>query len=700
MRKSITLLICLASIYTMRAQVTIEHMLSVPFPTELKSSADGKHLAWIFNDRGIRNVFIADAPDFAPRKLTDHHTDDGIDITDLRFTDDGSKLTFTEGNPQNTRGEAANPAQLQSATEQTVWTVHTDGSGLRSIGKGANAAPSPDGKTVAFVSAGKIYTASLDTTGLPKQLFAARGNMNSIRWSPDGSILAFVSNRTDHAFIGLYRFADKSVSFPDASVDHDQDPVWSPDGQWLAYIRVPDHRSILPYHERRSGSPWSIRLLNVASAQAKQLWMAAEGKGSMLYDELPVMDNMLLWADDNQLIFPSEADGWLHLYALDIFKAGKPRLLTPGEGEVEDVVLSPDRKNIFYNTNIGDQNSRHIWKLYVADGKQEEITKGENIDWQPALLQNGMAVLRSTAKTPGWPTLILEDGTSKRIAPDLFPRDFPANELVKPQDVSFTSKDGMKIHGQLFLPPDYREGKKYPALVFIHGGSRRQMLLGFHYMDYYSNDYAMNQYNAHNGYIVLSVNYRSGIGYGMEFREALHYGANGGSEYNDILAAGLFLKAQPDVDKNRIGLWGGSYGGYLTAMGLARNSDVFSCGVDVHGVHDWSTELKARTADYDPETVIAFNKIAVASSPVYFVNGWRSPVLFIHGDDDRNVPFSQTVNLIEKLRKQNVHCEQLIFPDEVHTFLLHSTWLKAYHAASDFFERELKNKKTTNKTTP
>src|SRR5258708_18596388 len=125
-------------------------------------------------------------------------------------------------------------------------------------------------------------------------------------------------------------------------------------------------------------------------------------------------------------------------------------------------------------------------------------------------------------------------------------------------------------------------------MIFFHGGSRRQMLLGFHYMDYYHNAYAMNQYLANRGYIVLSVNYRSGIGYGLNFREALNYGATGGSEYNDVMGAGVYMASRPDVDPKRIGVWGGSYGGYLTAMALSRSSDLFAARVDLHGVHHWS----------------------------------------------------------------------------------------------------------------
>ncbi|MEP6951586.1 MAG: prolyl oligopeptidase family serine peptidase [Ginsengibacter sp.] len=668
------------------AQVTIENFLSVPFPTELKSSADGKHIAWVFNDQGIRNLFVADAPDFKPRKLTNHITDDGIDISSVNFTPNGNQILFTEGNPNNDKGEAANPALLQIKTERIVWIVSTNGEMLKKIGTGDNAAASQDNKTVAFISKGEIWSISLDSA---EKLIETRGSLGSIRWSPDGTKLAFISNRGSHSFVGVYDMIHKTVSYPDPSVDKDIEPVWSPDGKNIAFIRTPNNKDRLPFTEERTGSPWSIRLLNIENGISKEIWKAPPGQGSVLFHELPNTDNLLLWAAGDQLVFPSEKDGWLHLYCLDI-QNGNTHLLTPGNGEVENVILSNDRKTIIYTTNISDTHRRHIWKASIVNGTPVQLSAGTGIEWSPALTQSGIAVLRSTATAPGWPCIIKENGDINKIAADMFPASFPEKSLVVPSDVIFHAKDGMLIHGQLFLPPDYKANKKYPALLFFHGGSRRQMLLGFHYMDYYSHDYAMNEYNALNGYIVLSVNYRSGIGYGLNFREALHYGANGGSEYNDVIGAGLYMKNRPDVDAKRIGLWGGSYGGYLTAMGLAQNSDVFACGVDIHGVHDWSDELKNWVKDYDPSTRATFAKIAYKSSPVNFLKGWRSPVLFIHGDDDRNVPFDQTVNLVEKLRDQNTYFEELIFPDEVHMFLLHSNWLKAYHASIDFFRKRLK----------
>ena len=219
------------------------------------------------------------------------------------------------------------------------------------------------------------------------------------------------------------------------------------------------------------------------------------------------------------------------------------------------------------------------------------------------------------------------------------------------------------------------------------------MLLGFHFSQYYSNAYAMSQYFASKGYVAMALNYRSGIGYGFEFREALNYGAAGASEVKDLMAAGLYLKNRADVDPKKIALWGGSYGGYLTAHGLAQASGLFACGVDIHGVHNWNTEIPTFQPWYDWAKYPGLAKKAYESSPEYFLKGWKSPVLLIHGDDDRNVPFSETVAVAEKLRKQGVHVEQLVLPDEVHGFLLYRSWVKVYEATFDFIQRQLNRSK-------
>jgi dipeptidyl aminopeptidase/acylaminoacyl peptidase len=215
------------------------------------------------------------------------------------------------------------------------------------------------------------------------------------------------------------------------------------------------------------------------------------------------------------------------------------------------------------------------------------------------------------------------------------------------------------------------------------------MLLGFHHRGYYHNAYALNQVLASRGYVVLSVNYRSGIGYGLDFREAEEYGASGASEVRDVLSAGLYLRSRDDVDPDAIGLWGGSYGGFLTAQGLVHGPDLFAAGVDFHGVHDWNMGIQNFVPDYEPAHHPEVADRAWESSPLSRVDQWEDPVLLIHGDDDRNVRFSETVDLVRILREMEVEVETLVFPDEVHGFLLHRSWVTAYRATLDFFQRHL-----------
>jgi dipeptidyl aminopeptidase/acylaminoacyl peptidase len=532
----------------------------------------------------------------------------------------------------------------------------------------------------------------------PKQLLQLRGGASSLRWSSDGAKLAFVSNRSDHAFIGVYEIASKDLRWLAASVDQDGNPVWSPDGSRIAFTRNPSGQRLL-FTPERSGMPWSIVVADVATGKGQVIWRADEGAGSVFQNV--VADNQLLWGAGDRIVFPWERDGWLHLYSVAA-SGGSASLLTPGAFEVEYVELSPDKREAIFNSNQSDIDRRHLWRVPVSGGKPSAITSGKGIEWMPQLTSDGkfIAFLRSDAKRPAQAVIqsIIAPGNNGEAMGGMralseIPRDFPVNELIEPQAVMITSADGMQIHAQLFLPK-IPNGEKRPAAIFFHGGSRRQMLLGFHYISYYHNTYAMNQYLASRGYIALSVNYRSGTGYGMEFREALNYGASGASEFRDVMGAGLYLRGRQDVDPKRIGIWGGSYGGYLTAMGLSRSSDLFAAGVDIHGVHDWNTGIKNFVPTYNPLDYPKESKLAFDSSPLASVDGWRSPVLMIHGDDDRNVNFNETVTLVRTLRERKVEVEQLVFPDEIHGFLLHRNWMAAFTAAADFFDRKLRSNQT------
>ena len=689
---TLTLALTLATLcYAQNEKFSIEDVLSSSFPSSLTSAPKSARIVWLQNAEGVRNIWLAEAPDYKGRMVTDYDQDDGQVISNVQFTPDEKSIIYVRGGAPNNSGEIPNPTLDPGGNERAIWIIDIASSEKRKLAEGSGPEVSPSGDVLAFLKDGQVWNIDLnDEESKPKKLFTIRGRAGSLAWSPDGSALAFVSNRKDHGYVGIYKNDEKRLTYLDPSVDHDSEPAWSPDGGQVAFIRRPNEDDILPFTPRRTALPWSIHIADVNTGKSRQIWKAREGTGSAF--RRISTGNQLLWGADNQIVFPYEGDGWTHLYTLNSL-SGDVRLLTPGAFEVQFVSLSPDGRFVIYDSNENDSDRKHIWKASVSGGKTDQITSGVNIEWAPVVIPGDQTVAYITSGPSSPAQAVVLKPAAKQatpLDPDAIPKRFPSRHLITPRQVFFSAADGMKIHGQLFIPKDTNPGQKHPAVLFFHGGSRRQMLLGFHHRGYYHNAYSFNQYLVSKGYVVLSVNYRSGIGYGMEFREALNYGARGASEFNDVMGAGLYLRGRPDVDPDKIGLWGGSYGGFLTAMGLAKASDLFAAGVDLHGVHDWNIVIRNFVPTYDAGKNAKAAELAFESSPMAYVDTWKSPVLLIHGDDDRNVPFSESVDLAEALRRQGVAFEQLIFPDEVHGFLLHASWIKAYKAAADFFDRKLK----------
>lgn len=684
----VVLVSCLSSILTPASaqSFTLQNVMSGTFNSELHAAPKSPRVVWLANQEGKRNIWVAElgTKDFAPRQLTDYAADDGQDIGDITWTPDGRSVLYVYGGDFEFPGRPdPNPALLAGGVEQSIFILSVDGGKPRKLAEGRSPSVSPDGQTVAFLSKEGICSLSLvDHSAKQALMFHARGTLGPPVWSPDGKYLAFTSNRGDHGFIGVYSVEDKTITYMDPSTETDRYPEWSPDSRQIAFVRIAGGDS--GPGARRAGEPWSIHVADAASGTGHEVWRAAKGQGSVFH--ALATERQLFWTPGNRLIFPSELDGWEHLYSIPA-SGGTAVLLTPGDFEVEHVAASPNRANLVFSSNQDDIDRRHIWQI-AADGKTgaRRLTTGDDIEVFPVMTDSGsVVVLHADAQVPIRPAFVGNDGKLLDLAPQLVPANYPSKRLVVPQQVILTSADGIKIHGQLFLPATANDGKRHPALVFFHGGSRRQMLLGYHYMGYYSNAYAMNQYLASLGYIVLSVNYRSGIGYGLNFREALNYGASGASEYNDVQGAGLYMRNRPDVDPARIGVWGGSYGGYLTALALARSSDLFAAGVDFHGVHDWAARFNSQPSDDRTDPNVA--RIAFESSPLASIKTWKSPVLLIQGDDDRNVAFSQTVRMAAALRAQGVEFEEHVFPDEIHAFLMHRSWITAYGLTADFFGR-------------
>jgi len=685
---------------------TLAAVLDYPQAEALLASPVDDRVVWVSTRRGVRNIWMAEAPDWQGRQLTRYDEDDGQAITELRFSPDGAALFYLRGGAPNRDGDLPNPLSDPRGVKRELWQLRfAGGEAPRALVETGRYAVFPDGQQVAYLREGQLHVLPLSPAEAvaaedpaaaagseeeqsPAQpLFSVRKGIADFRIAPDGSALAFVSDRGDHAFVGVYHIDSGSLVWMKPSLDHDQSPVWSPDGTQLAFLRVPNEKLSLPFEPRRDGLPWSIQLADPHSGESREIFRADPGVGSAFQPGYWFVGDHLWWTRQGRIVFPWEKSGWLHLWSIDA-AGGETIDLTPGEGEVQYAQLAPGEDSLLVSANHGDLHRRHLWQLAPDRAEAESLTQGDGIEWLGQLTGAGTLVfLAADARRPAHPVAIVSG--ERRVLAPAPPPAFPLQALVEPEPVSFRASDGMRIHAQLFRPPASCGDGPHPGLLFFHGGSRRQMLLGFHPSTYYANAYAFNQAMAARCFVVAAVNYRSGVGYGMHFREALDYGARGAAEYRDVVGAGLYLAARADVDPARLGLWGGSYGGYLTALGLARASDLFAAGVDLHGVHDWNVVINNFVQHYDPAARADFAQLAYASSPMAYLKGWRSPVLLIHGDDDRNVPFSESVDLAEALRRQGTPMESLVFPDEVHGFLLHRNWLAAYEAAADFLQREL-----------
>lgn len=679
---------------------TTEQIRAYPFPQNLTAAGTGSRIAWTVNQEGRRNVYVAEGPEFRARKLTAYDTDDGQEITSLSVSRDGAHVVFVRGGEHGSNWDdevVVNAASLPEPPKLRILAVPFAGGAVKVLAEGGDyPAIAPDSRRVAFERDRQIWIVPVDGSAPAKRLLSMRGSNGGIAWSPDGARLAFVSNRGDHSFIGVYANDSTPIVWIAPSTSRDGSPRWSPDGSRIAFVRRSGGGgSPQPILERRH-SPWAIWAADVGG-ESRELWKAP----ATLSGSPPSTHGgaNLHWAAGGRIVFLSYMDGWPHLYSIDE-RGSAPLLLTPGGYMAEYVSITPDRRHMLFTANAGstpnDIDRRHVVRVPVDRAAPEVLTPGTGLEWTPIATGDGhhIVYVGATAQRPPLPMAMRTAGgrpAAITIGAELLPREFPSGQLVTPRRITLRAPDGLTIHGQLFE----RAGgaSKKPAIVYVHGGPSRQMLLGWHYSDYYSNAYAMNQYLASRGFVVLALNYRLGIGYGYEFQNPPNAGMRGASEYQDIRAAGQYLRGLPQVDGSRIGVYGGSYGGYLTALALARDSELFAAGVDIHGVHNYTSDAGRRLGmgewQFEPTDRDSAARVAWRSSPVADVATWKSPVLFIHGDDDRNVRFSETVDLVQRLRAAGVPYEEIVIPDDTHHWMLHRNNLRVNAAMAGYFERKL-----------
>jgi dipeptidyl aminopeptidase/acylaminoacyl peptidase len=676
------------------ADYTLNDVMQAPFASDMMAAPTGTAVAWVFNAKGCSNIWVADPSHGAKaRQITPYTEDDGFDIGELAWSPDTKSIAFTRGQSL----EDDTPANVNTSPEGTmlreVWLVAAAGGALHKVGAGEFPSFSPDGSRLLFVDKKRILTVAASGDGDAQPLLIDQGTVDSLTWAPDGKRLAFASHRGSHSLVGVYDFVDQTIVWLSPSLDYDSSPAFSPDGAQIAFVHVPAQKTPPEFFSRRTGRPWSIWTADVKTGQGRRVWIADAGPGSIFrptrsatndVPDFPSTTN-LFWTNHDDLVFPWEKSGWMHLYAVAV-RGGAARPLTVGKFEVTHVVFSSDRKRLVYSSSQDDTDRLHIWTVDAEHGSAVRIAQSHAIEDYPQIGADGaLFALQSDDNQPLHPVVLSAEGRWRRLAPEAIPSSFPSSKLVIPQAVTFTAKDGQETYAQLFLPRE-TISKPHPAILFFHGGPKRQMFLGFNTHRSYSWMYAFNQYLVAEGYIVLSVNYRGGTGYGLDYREADNLGPGGSSELNDVFGAITYLRGRQDVDTHRLGIWGPSYGGLMTALGLARASDAFAAGVDYAGIHNWSTFLSSVGNPIDGGDA---NRRALESSPIATIDQWHSPVLLVQADDDDVVPSQQAAELIEGLRSHSIDHDVIMIPNEIHDLARYSSWMMLFNAADVYFDRHL-----------
>lgn len=455
-------------------------------------------------------------------------------------------------------------------------------------------------------------------------------------------------------------------------------PFWSENGRYAVMV----HRS------KDNKDRW-ITLLNPEDGsniplerQRDEAWVGGPGVDWSMYSP-----GDLGWLPDNKTIwFQSEETGYSHLYTLNV-ETKEKKALTSGQFEVYDVSLSLDKKSFYFSSNEGDAGQRHFYKMPLAGGKAVKITSatGSNLATLSPDEKN-TAVLFSTANQP-WELFVMPNkagADTLRITRSTTP-EFNSYDWRTPEYITITARDGAAVPARLYKPANPRPNA--PAVVFVHGAGYLQN--AHKWWSSYFREYMFHNFLVDNGYTVLDIDYRASAGYGRDWRTAI-YRHMGGWDLSDQVDGAKYLIEQQGIGKDKIGIYGGSYGGFITLMALFNEPEVFAAGAALRSVTDWAHYNHGYTANI--LNTPAMDSLAYRrSSPIYYAENLNKPLLIAHGMVDTNVHFQDVVRLAQRLIELGKEdWEMAVYPMESHGFVEASSWADEYRRIFELFEEHLK----------
>ena len=395
------------------------------------------------------------------------------------------------------------------------------------------------------------------------------------------------------------------------------------------------------------------------------------------------------WIDQSAVWFVSEASGYAHLYSLVPFH-GPPRPLTSGSWEVFDAALSPDHKEFWLATSETSPYEQHFFRMPATGGPRTQVTTrtgGDNVTVSPDGKQ--IANVFSTANRPPElyvaPFRLGAPMTQLTTSPTA---EWLSRKWYDPEIITIPANDGAQVPAQIYRPEQFGARPNGAAVLFVHGAGYLHNVT--HTWSYYFREWQFNQLLASKGYVVLALDYRASAGYGRDWRTAI-YRHMGGRDLQDQVDASAWLHTTFGIEPERVGLYGGSYGGFITEMALFTAPKSFGAGAALRSVTDWAHYNHGYTGqilNLPQDDSLAYRQ----SSPIYFAEGLEDPLLIAHGMIDTNVLFQDDVRLVQRLIELGkTGWELAVYPAEDHSFVRPDSWTDEYTRILSLFDRTIGN---------